>query len=482
MHINRNPLERLAVLLLAVAALLPGAAVGAAPASRPPNLILILADDLGYGDPGAFGQHRIRTPNLDRMAGEGMKFTQFYPGAAVCAPTRSVLMTGQHTGHTRIRGNSSEQAGDRVPLEAGDVTVAEMLKTRGYTTALTGKWGLGEPGTTGEPRRQGFDFFYGFLNQAAAHTHYPEKMWRNEVEEPLPANAGHQRGTFAGDRFTEEALAFVERSQRQPFFLYLAYTAPHLEWVPPVDSLAEYRGKFPEDTPSLTRGNYSAQSTPRAAYAALVTRMDRDIGRLFARLKELNLDQDTLVIFASDNGAHATGGVADFFQSNGSLRGYKGQLYEGGIRTPMIARWPGAIPAGTVTSTPVAGWDLLATFAELAGATPPAGTDGTSLVTAFRGKPLPARDYLYWETVSGGFWQAVRFGDLKAIRPGMGKPIEVYDLSVDAPERRNIAKGNPEIVARAERAFTSARTESVHWPRPEPDSKPKGKRPRAASE
>lgn len=451
--------------MLCVGACIDSVAAAESP-RRPPNIILILADDLGFGDIGAFGQRITRTPHLDRMAREGMVFTQFYPGAAVCAPTRSVLMTGLHTGHARVRDNFSEAHGDRVPLEPGDVTVAEVLKQAGYATGLVGKWGLGEPGTSGEPRRQGFDFFYGFLNQRHAHTHFPATLWRNESEEPVPGNAGNQRGTFAGDRFTEEAIAFVERSSRQPFFLYLAYTVPHLEWVVPADSLAEYRGRIPEGEPFLARGNYYAQPTPRAAYAAMITRMDRDIGRLLGRLGELDLAENTLVVFTSDNGAHATGGVADFFRSNGGLRGYKNQLYEGGIRTPMIAHWPAVITPGAVVSTPVAGWDMMATFAELAGAQVPAGIDGMSLVPALRGRALPERDALYWETPVGGFWQAVRFGDFKAIRPGMGKPVEVYDLSVDASEKNNLANRRPDLVARAEAAFTSERTDTAHWPLP----------------
>lgn len=466
MHDQRHTLTRgaAAAVLWATGCLGPAWAAGAPPAR--PNIILILADDLGYGDLGAFGQRTIRTPNLDRMARDGMTFTQFYPGAAVCAPTRSVLMTGLHTGHARVRDNFSQSHGGRVPLEPEDVTIAEVLQQAGYATALVGKWGLGEPGTSGEPRRQGFDFFYGFLNQREAHTHYPVKLWRNENEEPVPGNEGNQRHTFAGDRFTEEAIAFVEQSRGRPFFLYLAYTAPHLEWVPPPDSLADYRGRIPEDEPFLAHRRYYAQPTPRAAYAALITRMDRDIGRLLDRLRELGLAENTLVVFTSDNGAHDTAGVADFFRSNGGLRGYKNELYEGGIRTPMIARWPAVTAPGTVVSAPVAGWDLMATFVDAAGARAPAGTDGMSIVPALAGGALPARDSLYWETPVGGFWQAVRFGQFKAIRAGMGKPLEVYDLSIDASERNNIAPRRPDLVARAETAFSAQRTESPHWPLP----------------
>ncbi len=474
MHEQRSHFISAAAAILAViAGLGPGRAVAA---QEPrPNVILILADDLGFGDIGAFGQRITRTPHLDQMAREGMIFTQFYPGAAVCAPTRSVLMTGLHTGHARVRDNFSQAHGDRVPLESGDVTMAEVLKQAGYTTGLVGKWGLGEAGTSGEPRRQGFDFFYGFLNQRHAHTHYPAKLWRNETEEPLPGNEGNQRNTYAGDRFSEEALDFIERSRSQPFFLYLAYTAPHLEWVPPADSLAEYRGRIPENEPFLAHSNYYAQPTPRAAYAAMITRLDRDVGRLFARLRELDLARNTLVVFTSDNGAHATGGVADFFRSNGGLRGYKNQLYEGGIRTPMIAHWPALIQPGTVVSTPVAGWDLLATFSELAGGRIPPGIDGRSLVPALAGRTLPERDTLYWETPVGGFWQAVRFGDFKAIRPGWEKPVEVYDLSVDAAERNNLASRRPDLVKRAEKAFSSERTNTPHWPLPQKSASRPGK-------
>jgi len=417
--------------------------LSAAAAADRPNIIFIMADDLGYGDVGCYGQRRIQTPNIDRLAAEGMRFTQFYSGCTVCAPARSVLMTGQHTGHTWVRGNFGAKGG-RVPLRAEDVTVAEVLKQAGYTTGIVGKWGLGEPGTTGIPNRQGFDYWFGYLNQRNAHSYYPPYLWRNEEKYPLPGNANGQRKQYTHDLMTREALAFIERSKGKPFFLYLPYTIPHGAY------------EIPGDEP------YSGEDWPRKLknLAAMITRMDRDIGKLMQLLKDLGLDARTLVFFCSDNGPAL---VEERFDSNGPLRGMKRDLYEGGIRVPMIARWPGRIKAGSVSHQVWAMWDFLPTAAELAGLKPPPDIDGLSMLNALLGKEQRSHEFLYWEFPKDGLWQAVRMGDWKAVRRNFGK-LELYDLRTDQGETRDVADRNPQVVTRIEAYLKRARTESEHWP------------------
>src|SRR5688572_1525396 len=329
----------------------------------PPNVVLIQADDLGYGDLSAYGQARFKTPSLDRLAREGMRFTQYYSGSTVCAPARAALMTGLHTGHAWVRGN-----GD-IPLRDEDVTVAEVLKSAGYRTAVIGKWGLGTPGTTGQPDRQGFDHAFGFLDHRHAHRQYTDHLWRNGERVATDVERD-----YVNDLFTRETLEFIDRGDRRPFFVYLNYTVPHAELRVPDSSLAEFRGKFPErpygnqaadarpvgaaaDARSL---GYRSQSDPHAAFAAMIVRMDRDIGRLVDHLHERGLDRSTLILFVSDNGPHQEGGADPvFFKSNGGLRGIKRDLYEGGIRVPMIARWTGTIPAGRVSHHAWAHWDKI---------------------------------------------------------------------------------------------------------------------------
>lgn len=416
---------------------------------RPPNIVYILADDLGYGDIGAYAQLLIPTPNLDRMAREGMQFTQHYAGAPVCAPSRSVLMTGQHTGHTRVRGNFNGD-GERVPLAEEDVTVAEVLRGAGYSTGLIGKWGLGEPGTTGVPNAQGFDYFYGFLNQRNAHSHYPPALWRNDVREVLPENAGGSRGVYAHDRFTDEALEFVDRNADRPFFLYLAYTLPHAEVLAPPDAVAPFRELFPEI---------------EAHFAGMVARLDRDVGRLLERLGELGLDGNTLVLFSSDNGPHAEDGHdPEYFTSGGGLRGVKRDLYEGGIRVPLIAWWPGTVAEGSVSHRPSAFWDFLPTAAELAGVVDLPAIDGVSFAPTLRGERQEDPPYLYWEFYEGTPAQAVRFGRWKAIRrPMHSGAIELYDLEADLYEVNDVAAERPELVRRAAELMEEAHEPAGDW-------------------
>ena len=426
-----------------------------------PNIIFILADDLGYGDLGCYGQERIRTPFLDSMAAEGMRFTNAYAGSTVCAPSRCTLMTGRHTGHCTVRGNAL------VPLLPEDVTVAEVLRNAGYATGLVGKWGMGEPESTGLPTRQGFDYFFGYLNQGHAHNYYPDFLWRGEERVPIEQNVQRERGVAAAcvqyshDLFMDEAERFVREHKEGPFFLYLALTIPHANNE---RGLADGNGmEVPSDAP------YSDESWPQPQknHAAMITRMDQGVGRILGLLRELGIHENTLVVFSSDNGPHKEGGaVPGYFRSAGALRGIKRDLYEGGIRVPMLAWWPGVIAAGCVSDHVLAFWDILPTAAELAGVPAPEGLDGISAAPTLLGKPDVQRrhEYLYWEFHEGGFKQAVRLDHWKAVRPGTEAPIEVYDLSNDISEQRDLAAEQTGIVAQAAALFTSARTESEHWP------------------
>jgi arylsulfatase A-like enzyme len=424
-----------------------------------PNIIFILADDLGYGDLGCYGQTKIRTPNLDRMAAEGLRFTRFYAGSTVCAPSRCALMTGRHTGHCTIRGN------DTVPLGPEDRTVTEVLKNAGYATALVGKWGLGEAGSSGTPDRKGFDYFYGYLNQTHAHNSYPDYLWKNRDKITIEGNVVRNgvasvKAQFAPDLFTREALGFIEQNRGRPFFLYLAYTVPHANNE---RTRLEPNGlEVPDDAP------YTNEPWPAVEknYAALITRMDADIGRIIRRLKDLGLDDKTVVFFSSDNGPHKEGGADPlFFHSAGPLRGHKRDLTEGGIRVPLIVRAPKRIRPARVTSHVAAFWDFLPTAAALAGASIPANIDGLSfLPTLLENGPQKHHEYLYWEFHERGSQQAVLQGDWKAIRPAVGRPLVLYDLQVDPGETKDVAAAHPDEVARIETYLKSARTESAHWP------------------
>ena len=455
--------------MIRLTALFFAALVACAHAASPakPNVIFILADDLGIGDLGCYGQQKIRTPNIDRLAAEGIRFTQHYSGNSVCAPSRCALMTGKHMGHAVVRNNAQRApcAEGQTPMPSDTLTVAQIMKQAGYATGTIGKWGLGMPEDKSSPRNFGFDYYYGYLCQSVAHTFYPPHLWRNDERELITSNPPYDvsmRGAiepggqiYAHDLMADDALKFVRDHKAQPFFLYLGFTIPHLSLQVPEDSLAEYRGQWPE-TPFKNTKHYSNHDTPRAAYAAMITRMDRDIGRLMSTLKELGLDENTLVLFSSDNGAvfPLSGTDPAFFGSTAGFRGFKQDLYEGGIRTPLVARWPGKIKAGIVSDHVSAFWDLLPTMAELAGVPAPKDTDGISYLPALLGQAEQKKhDFLYWEYHSGGSAQAVRMGDWKAIRNGVKKnpaaPIELYDLNTDPAESKNVAASHPEIVAKA---------------------------------
>ena len=432
---------------------------GAASPARKPNIIFILADDLGYGDLGCYGQKQILTPNLDRLAAEGVRFTQAYSGSTVCAPSRCCLMTGLNTGHACVRGNTEVQPEGQMPLPPGTVTVAGALKAAGYATGLIGKWGLGGPGSTGEPNRQGFDYAFGYLCQRMAYNYYPAYLWRNGEKVLLPNEVAKGVATkkvqYSHDLLAEEALAFVERNAAQPFFLYLAFTIPHAN---------NAAGRQGMEVPSAEPYADKPWPEPQKNHAAMITRMDRDVGRLLLALERLNLDQDTLVFFASDNGPHREGGAdPDFFDSGGPLRGVKRDLYEGGIRVPMLARWPGHIKAAAVSDHVWAFWDFLPTACQVAGVEPPKGIDGVSVLAALLGRPQVGHEHLYWEFHEGGFHQAVRMGDWKAVRRA-GGATEVYDLGKDVGEAKNLAAARPDLVAKAEDLFRTARTDSPQFP------------------
>ena len=470
----------LATLLLTIPVALHAAE--ASPHSKP-NIIFILADDLGIGDVGAYGQQKIRTPNIDRIAAEGMRFTGFYSGHSVCAPSRCTLMTGKHTGHSVVRNNvqRAPDAEGQVPMPQGTVTVPQLLQKAGYATAIVGKWGLGMPEDKSSPLDFGFDHHYGYLCQGVAHTYYPPYLWRDNAKETLDGNPPYDpsmRGaiaptgkTYSADLIGNDGLGWVRAHKDGPFFLYFASTVPHLSLQVPDDSLAEYKGKWTE-TPYRNTKHYANNETPRAAYAAMITRFDRDVGRLLDLLKELKLDDNTLVFFSSDNGAvfPIAGTDPIFFGSTGGLRGYKQDLYEGGIRTPFLARWPGHVKAGSTSDLMGAFWDMMPTFCEITGTTPPADTDGISILPTLLGQPgQKAHDHLYWEYHSGGSAQAVRFGEWKAIRNGVKKAPdstpELYNLRTDPSEKTNVAAANPEIAAKAASLMKSARTpsERAQW-------------------
>jgi arylsulfatase A len=484
---------RTLITLLALAA--------SAQAADRPNIVFILCDDLGYGDIGAFGQQRIRTPNIDRLAAEGMKFTQHYSGAPVCAPSRCVLMTGKHPGHAYIRENKQAKAlglpfdEGQAPLPADTVTLPKLLQGAGYATGGFGKWGLGPVGSTGEPAKQGIARFFGYNCQAVAHNFYPVSLWSDSEQialkntkfaahQKLPADAdvnaaasyaGFTGNDYAPDLISQQALNFVRENKERPFLLYYATTVPHLALQVPADSLAEYEGKFPE-TPYPGGRGYLPNRTPRATYAAMITRLDREVGRIAALVAELGLDEKTVFIFTSDNGPlyDELGGTdTEFFDSAGGLRGRKGGLYEGGIRVPCIVRWKGKVAAGS-TSDRVTGFeDWMPTLLDLAGLAAPSGVDGISFAPTLRGEKQDARPFLYRETPGYGGQQSVRVGDWKAVRqklnPGPNAKlqpgaVELYDLAKDRAEATDVAPQNAGISERLGMIMREQHTKSELWP------------------
>jgi arylsulfatase len=477
-------MSRLVTLWLTLSLLLPIVAFAQSRgrARRRPNVIFMLADDLGWGDLGSYGQTKIRTPHLDRLAAEGMRFTQFYAGSPVCAPSRAVLMTGKHGGHASIRDNREVQPEGQMPIPAAEVTMAERLKSQGYATGAFGKWGLGFVGTEGDPNQQGFDRFFGYNCQREAHNFYPDHLWRNSERVMLAGNTRGLTGKhYSHDLIEAEALQFVRDHQHQPFFLYLPFTIPHLALQVPDDSLAEYAGQWDDPAYDGQQG-YLPHPRPRAAYAAMVTRMDRSVGRLLALVKELGLDDHTVVMFSSDNGG-AFGEVTQdfefkpgrmggtdyvFFGSTGKFRAFKGSVYEGGIRVPFIARWPGKIKAGTVSELPAVFYDVLPTLCEVAGLEPPQSADGLSLLPTLLGRGRQTRhEFLFWDFNGYGGQQAVRLADWKGVRRNLqrGKTkIELYNLANDVGEQHDVADQHPAIVRRIQAIMEREHTRSEVFP------------------
>ena len=459
----------------ALACVLVSAATGTAIGADRPNMIFILADDLGYGDLGSYGQQIIQTPSLDRMAADGIRFTQFYAGATVCAPSRSVLMTGQHMGHTHVRGNASGPDMTAQSLRDSDVTVAEILKSAGYETGLFGKWGLGEAGLEGHPLKQGFDAFFGYLNQVHAHNYYPEFLWRNLEKAPLRNKVQRtervyggfhggwatERNEYSHDVILREALEWIDGRKDTPFFLYLALTIPHAN-----NEGTRATGDGAE-VPDF--GVYADKDWPNPdkGQAAMITRMDRDVGMLLDRLQELGIDKNTLVMFSSDNGPHNESNHDLLkFNPSGVLRGIKRDLYDGGIRVPFVAWWPGTIEPGTVSNHIGYFGDLMATAADLAGTDTPPNTDSVSFAPTLRGHSdgQQAHHYLYWEFYESGSAQAVRLRQWKGVRkPMFTGPVELYDVSRDLGEKYNVARNYPEVVREVEGIMSEAHVQHPNW-------------------
>lgn len=512
-RVPRHSLHRMTALAIAALAAACPEVVCAlsleAESGQPPNIVYILADDLGYAELGCYGQEKINTPNIDRLARQGMRFTQHYCGNAVCAPSRCALMTGKHPGHAYIRSNRpaklpaelTERYGfefpGQQPIPGAEVTIAEVLKPKGYATAAVGKWGLGHFGTTGDPNTQGFDLFFGYNCQAHAHSFYPAHLWRNgqkvmlDNRPPVPGHAALPAGAdpndpasyapfkgddYAPDRMINTALEFIRQNKDGPFFLYFPTTIPHVALHVPDEELEPYLGKW-DETPFVGGEGYgyTPHQTPRAAYAAMIGRLDKDVGRIMKLLGKLGLDENTLVMFSSDNGTTHLEQEVDFefFQSVGPLRSLKGSLYEGGIRVPMIARWPGKIEPSTTTDHVSAFWDVMPTIAEFAGVDPPAGIDGISFAPTLLGQTdrQKKHPFLYWEFTGYGGQQAVRMGDWKAVRQEMLRrdnpdplAIELYDLADDVGESQDVATDHPQVVARVRKIMEAEHVPSDLFP------------------
>ena len=461
--------------------------------SEKPNIVFILADDLGWGELGCYGQEKIRTPNIDRLASQGMRFTQHYSGAPVCAPARNVLMTGLHLGHTEIRGNRQAVKGGegQQPISDGALTIAEVLKGAGYATGAVGKWGLGPVGSSGDPNRQGFDLFFGYNCQAVAHSYFPPHLWRNSEKiiinpNPVPGHFRQPEGevrledwqgeTYAPDLIEAEAVKFIEQHRSRPLFLYCAFIEPHVAMQPPKRLVDSYPVDW-DPEPYRGQSSYLPHPRPRAGYAAMITSLDEHVGMVLTTLKKHGLEQNTIVIFTSDNGTtHRTkdtvfgvGGVdATFFNSTRELRGFKGSVYEGGIRVPLIVRWPGKVRAGGTTDFSSYFPDHFATLCDVLKLAPTGPRDGISLLPVWLGQPKPARNPMVWVFPEYGGQVCVRLGDLKAVRQGLATrepgPWELYDIAKDPAEEKDVAAEHPEIIKRVEQILREQMNDNSLFP------------------
>lgn len=432
--------------------------------TKKPNIVFILADDLGYADIESYGQTKIKTPNLNNLASKGMKFTQFYTGTSVCAPSRSSLLTGQHTGHTYIRGNKEIEPEGQEPLVDSVVTFAMQLQEAGYKTGAFGKWGLGMVGTSGDPNKKGFDEFFGYNCQRQAHTYYPTHLWHNQEKVSFP-----NKDVYAADLIQEKTLAFIESNKDEPFLLFVPSVLPHAELAGPKDSLYNsYANSFEEK--AYKNNHYANADKPRAMFASMVARLDKHVGEIVAKLEELEIADNTIILFASDNGAHKEGGAdPDFFNSSGELKGIKRSLYEGGIRTAFIAYWPNQIKANQTSNHPAAFWDIMPTLLDVANVQNEAYTDGISILPTLKNKgKQKSHQYLYWEFHEEGGRQALRKGDWKLILQKVKNPKETYaelfNIKKDPSEKRNLASENPKKVAELKKLIQEARKESTIFP------------------
>ena len=441
-----------------------------------PNIIYILADDLGYGDLSCYGQQKFKTPNIDRLAEHGMLFTQHYAGSTVCAPSRSALLTGQTTGHTPVRGNINVEPMGNWPLPAESYTIAEMLQDNGYVTGAFGKWGLGYLSNEGDPNQQGFDEFFGFYSQTLAHHYFPDQLWHNHEKIVLTKNEEGQEVQYAPDLIHQEALRFIEKNAKKPFFLYYASILPHAELKVPHEKLSKYEGQFEPETAyngvdfgeaKFRQGPYGSSEKPRAAFVSMVEILDQEVGELMAKLEALGLAKNTIVVFTSDNGPHREGGAdPDYFDSNGPLRGFKRDLYEGGIRVPMIVQWPGKVKRASQTGHPSAFWDVMPTIADLIGIDVPDNVDGISLKPTLLGKHENQKKhpYLYWEFYELGGRQAIQSDGWKLVKYNLldsaKTTTELYYLPDDSSESRDLAGENPEQVVRLSNLMKEAHTPS----------------------
>ena len=465
MPLKTHPMARITTLLLLLVLPLAGES------TRLPNIIFIMADDLGYAELGSYGQEKIKTPNLDRLAREGMRFTDHYTGAPVCAPARCILMTGKHGGHAYIRNNKEMRPAGQHPIPAQEVTIAEVLKNKGYATGAFGKWGLGPVGSEGDPLKQGFDRFFGYNCQRHAHNLFPKYLVDDDKERTLPGNTRGVTGeTYAPQVIADEMLKFIRSSagsgkgKETPFFVYYPTIIPHLALQVPDEELTPYLGEWTE-TP-YTGKSYQPHPTPKAAYAAMISFMDKQVGRLLNLLEELELSEDTIIFFTSDNGTTFLKEQVDyeFFDSVAGLRGLKGEVYEGGIRVPLLVRWPGKVAAGSTSDHPSAHYDALITVAELAGATVDHEHDGLSFVPTLLGRgSQEAHEFLAWDFGGYGGQIAIREGSWKALKRNLRKnpdaPLELYDLATDPTESQDLASEHPEIAKRLEATLEASRQE-----------------------
>lgn len=455
-----------------------GQADAAKPAKKAPNVVFIIADDLGYGDVSCYGQQKFQTPNIDRLAAQGMLFTQCYSGTTVSAPSRACLLSGLHSGHAPIRGNKEVQPEGQMSLPQNMESIFQVFKRAGYTTGAFGKWGLGAPGTVGDPNRQGVDEFFGYNCQLLAHNYYADHLWHNEKRVELAGNYNGGYGVYTQDTIQQMALRFLDNNKDKPFFLFLPYVVPHAELIVPEDSIIrKFRGMYPEkpfkgcdeDCGAFRKGGYCSQPEPHATFAAMIYRLDVYVGQVVAKLKELGVDDNTIVIFTSDNGPHLEGGAdPDFFNSNGIFRGYKRDVYEGGIRVPLITVWPGVVKQGT-TDFMCSFWDMLPTFAEMTGNKAKSSVDGISLMPLLTGKGKQRQhEYFYFEFQEAGGRQAVRKGDWKLIRlkasQGDRSVYELYNLAADPSETTDLLASEPQKVKELKAIMEKAHVYDPNWP------------------